>query len=965
MKTVLLRSKLEPGRATFTFRSRVFGCTKAGSLPRRGKDVRLRRSESATKYDSKHASECCGTTGCGPSAVDISGVTLFIACRAAAIRALDGSAACVGVQLKKSAAQLFITVQAHCLGLAKIRLGFTCSIQHTIVMLTASSLARLSHLVAYLYQVMFTYVNLRRLRRAGHPLPTHPLLPIPPPLASKLQFPLLTAFILLLVCAVVVEAFNASTSQGLPDCSLPSEILRAALGLTWCVIQLFDRHSPVAMNVYYDYSLLGYALGLRPLQLAQLVIGATEFWSGLWKLDRPFVLHYSAELLSLHVPTVWSRLPHAHRQKVASLVGLLAGCAQLFVGIALLLPASPLRAPAALVCAAVHATIICAGIIPPFLYVWNLHVATCAGLVALYHAPGAWPIDASCLQHASALLSAASAGEALLLLLLGVVPLFSGTLVGYTRNMGYFVNGRPLRFVIWPTDASPGASWWVQKGYTVAACAPQLSPIVPRLGLAAASSRCVELRHISLLPAFNRMFTHGLLTDASDAEALAFVRGHAKLTDGVLVCVSCHSWWQRKRRVSVHDLSSGRLLVAPHRVPSALFGRHAFGFALTATHSSGDAALCASSWAKLPVMPRPGASADLDVMGSVDVEPAPPLGASSRQRRRSTSPPAQRRSARPLTRDAKGTTTQQHAEAWSGGAASPERMLADLEVGSPARFSWGVTMAFLDWLPTFVEETARERLSEAAATLTTEQLLWGTHARHSGPGPLGWCVAEHCRAEGCSFVQWCLRHGHTHDGAGRPFFARVTAFTSHAWGGLYAETVGALRLHAVEATAADSALAKTPSFFVDVFLNNPHVPPWREPNPLEPEEWLDRAIGAGGTLLLVLAPSDDPVALRRGWPLFEIWRCVRVGAQLDLRLPPAQLARLGVALREGRFDTRVWLRGLLIERAEVGASEDREKILARVDASCGRSTCNAAIAEALRPWLSPRGRLVASALQAL
>ena len=56
----------------------------------------------------------CSASGCCRSAsfsgtVGASAVWLLISCRNLAIRALDGSAACVGVPLKKSAAQLPIS----------------------------------------------------------------------------------------------------------------------------------------------------------------------------------------------------------------------------------------------------------------------------------------------------------------------------------------------------------------------------------------------------------------------------------------------------------------------------------------------------------------------------------------------------------------------------------------------------------------------------------------------------------------------------------------------------------------------------------------------------------------------------------------------------------------------------------------------------------------------------------------
>eukprot|EP01047_Picozoa_sp_COSAG01_P023536 COSAG01_NODE_1427_length_10336_cov_12.761207_3_plen_994_part_00 len=267
------------------------------------------------------------------------------------------------------------------------------------------------------------------------------------------------------------------------------------------------------------------------------------------------------------------------------------------------------------------------------------------------------------------------------------------------------------------------------------------------------------------------------------------------------------------------------------------------------------------------------------------------------------------------------------------------------------RFQLGVTEHFFPWL--------RERIGlageELTAAVTTEQLVWGQkNSGPSGPGPIKWCITAVCKAEQCSFATWCVRHGHTHDGAGNALFAPVTTFVSHAWQGKFLAMTNALDQHTEAVTC--------PAFFVDIFLINQHVPPWKEAPSIAPNQVLNPSIQFCKFTLLVLTPFDNPIPLTRSWCIYEIHTTQLLGAHLDIRIPLDEQQRFAAALAAGEFDFNDWVRKIDIEQAEAFSQKDKAWILDMVRKGVGVPSLNASVVQELCEWLIQQGEAALAAV---
>jgi tetratricopeptide (TPR) repeat protein len=294
-------------------------------------------------------------------------------------------------------------------------------------------------------------------------------------------------------------------------------------------------------------------------------------------------------------------------------------------------------------------------------------------------------------------------------------------------------------------------------------------------------------------------------------------------------------------------------------------------------------------------------------------------------------------------------------EEFRGLLAVPGKLAEAVAPDSPRRFQLGVTEYFVPWLLGHVQSEFCPQF--IPGDVSTEQLVWGRANRGpTGPGPIGWCVAEQCSEDKCSFVSWCASKGYTHDDAGHALFAPVTTFVSHAWKCGFLGLVDALEQHAVHAVNA--------AFFVDIFMINQHVPPWSETPQLLPDEVLKPPIDFCRFTLLVLSPFDAPVPLSRSWCIFEILTTNLLGAELDIRIPSVEKDRFSAALASGEFDFNTWVRKIDIEKAEAFSEKDRMMILNLVRAKRGVASLNAVVIQMLCGWLEQQGRAILAAIPA-
>ena len=120
-----------------------------------------------------------------------------------------------------------------------------------------------------------------------------------------------------------------------------------------------------------------------------------------------------------------------------------------------------------------------------------------------------------------------------------------------------------------------------------------------------------------------------------------------------------------------------------------------------------------------------------------------------------------------------------------------------------------------------------------------------------------------------------------------PLVSNATLFVSHAWSYPFKSLVDALESFSNKREETNT----THYFWLDMFVVNQH-----EKSSIQGfEEWREvfkQPIISIGRVLLVLTPWNDPIALTRGWCLFEIMTTLELkdhGVQFDIQLDPNQL----------------------------------------------------------------------------
>lgn len=279
-------------------------------------------------------------------------------------------------------------------------------------------------------------------------------------------------------------------------------------------------------------------------------------------------------------------------------------------------------------------------------------------------------------------------------------------------------------------------------------------------------------------------------------------------------------------------------------------------------------------------------------------------------------------------------------------------------IGGHHRFHIGVTPYFFPWLI----ELVRQQGESVPTDISTEQLVWGKRCNGpTGPSPISWNIADQTKEYGCSFIVWCLSNGYSCDRNGRPLFAPVTTFISHAWKGTFSSLNDSVdRLSNIH---NESGMLTIPAYFLDIFVVNQHTPPWRELPSVGMDVALRQPIELSHKTLLVMSPFEDPVPLKRAWCIYEICNTKRLGASLDITMPAEEHARFIAALTKGEFDFNDWVSNIDIEAAGAFDPADKEMIMALVQASPGAAAgLNRTVVRALCEWLGQQGKLALESL---
>jgi hypothetical protein len=128
----------------------------------------------------------------------------------------------------------------------------------------------------------------------------------------------------------------------------------------------------------------------------------------------------------------------------------------------------------------------------------------------------------------------------------------------------------------------------------------------------------------------------------------------------------------------------------------------------------------------------------------------------------------------------------------------------------------------------------------------------------------------------CSLLDLMREAKHPH------FRAQADVFISHAWKFRFLDVVSALQHH----------FRDRPDIVIwfDLFSNNQH-----RASELPFEWWsttFREAIQSFGYTVLVLAPWNDPIPLKRAWCLFEIYQTVSTGSKFEIAMSNVDTRRL-------------------------------------------------------------------------
>mmetsp|Transcript_20182 Transcript_20182/g.34036 ORF Transcript_20182/g.34036 Transcript_20182/m.34036 type:complete len:875 (+) Transcript_20182:68-2692(+) len=290
----------------------------------------------------------------------------------------------------------------------------------------------------------------------------------------------------------------------------------------------------------------------------------------------------------------------------------------------------------------------------------------------------------------------------------------------------------------------------------------------------------------------------------------------------------------------------------------------------------------------------------------------------------------------------------------------PNAEMIDLRgtVGSQPRFQIGVTEHFFPWFSELIQSDGGV---EFPTEISTEQLVWGRKCQGpTGPSPIEWNIANQTKYSKCSFIVWCLAKGYSEDKNGRPLFAPVTTFVSHAWKGSFVSLKNSITEHCkLQTTSNDSGSSEAPpAFFLDIFVVNQHTPPWKETPVVGMDYALKQPIELSLKTLLVMSPFEDPVPLKRAWCIYEICNTKRLGATLNITMPEEEHKRFIDALTLGEFDFNDWITNIDIEKAGAFDPNDKQMIMNLVSQSPGAAAgLNRTVVMALCEWLSTQGYL--------
>lgn len=174
---------------------------------------------------------------------------------------------------------------------------------------------------------------------------------------------------------------------------------------------------------------------------------------------------------------------------------------------------------------------------------------------------------------------------------------------------------------------------------------------------------------------------------------------------------------------------------------------------------------------------------------------------------------------------------------------------------------------------------------------------------------------------------------------------RASVFISHAWKYKFSDVVEAL-LYYFQGDY-DRII------WFDLFSNNQH----KAPN-LTFEWWCNTfktAIGSFEKTVMVLSPWNDPIPLKRGWCIWELYCTVETKRQFDVAMTPSAELQFYQAIEESpHLASNHILATIDCANSECFKETDRERIYSAIEKSVGFISLNSMICGLLKTWMLQR-----------
>lgn len=121
-------------------------------------------------------------------------------------------------------------------------------------------------------------------------------------------------------------------------------------------------------------------------------------------------------------------------------------------------------------------------------------------------------------------------------------------------------------------------------------------------------------------------------------------------------------------------------------------------------------------------------------------------------------------------------------------------------------------------------------------------------------------------------------------------------------------------------------------------------------------EAFGKRVGGIGHMVALMTPWNNPMYLKRVWCDFEIFTAVNLGeetCQVSITMPPREVEAMRRTLVNGGSTAEMWkaFTNVKIQEANASVQEDKERILALIEESCGFHFLDSQVAKCLQSWI--------------